>query len=99
MLKLVLYIFRATTGLLVFIGERPTPGINVGSDFVLLGLLNGRLYVEFNNNGGLHSLSATATSEQLYNDTQIHHVNFTFETGMFRLSVDSVEISLESKST
>lgn len=83
----------------MFIGERPTPGINVGSDFVLLGLLNGRLYVEFNNIGGIHSQSAIATSEQLYNDTQIHHVNFTFDTGMFRLLIDNVDVSLESKFT
>lgn len=98
MLKLVLDIFRATNGLFVFVGEHPTPGINVGSDFVLLGLLNGRLYVEFNNIGGIHSQSVTAMSEQLYNDTQIHHVNFTFDTGTFRLLVDNVEI-LESKFT
>ena len=90
--------FRATNGLFAFIGERLTPGINVGSDFVLLGLLNGQLYVEFNNIGGIHPQSVIATSEQLYNDTQIHHVNFTFDTGTFRLLVDN-QILLESKFT
>ena len=91
--------FRATNGLFAFVGERPTPGVNVGSDFVLLGLLNGQLYVEFNNIGGIHSQSVIATSEQLYNDTQIHHVNFTFDTGMVRLLVDNAEILLESTFT
>lgn len=65
----------------------------MGSDFILLGLLNGSVYLEFNNIGGLHSLSTIASSSQPYNDGELHQLNFTFNCGQFMLLVDSVDNS------
>lgn len=80
-------------GLFTYIGERPTPGVPVGSDFILLGLLNGSTYLEFNNIGGLHSLSTISSSSRLYNDGELHRLNFTFNRGQFVLTVDNTDES------
>lgn len=80
-------------GLFTYIGERPTPGVPAGSDFILLGLLNGNVYLEFNNIGGLHSLSIISTSSQLYNDGELHRLNFTFNREQFMLTVDNTDHS------
>lgn len=84
---------RTVDGLFVYVGERPTPGVTVGSDFILLGLLSGSVYLEFNNIGGLHSLSTISSSSQVYNDGQLHQLNFTFNRGQFILTVDGVDNS------
>ena len=73
--------------------------MNVGSDFVIVGLLDGQLYLEFNNLGGLatETTSVMGRSQQLYNDAEIHRLNFTFNAGEFELQVDGTDISVESK--
>ena len=53
---------RARDGLLAYMGERPASGAN--SDFILLGLLNGSIYLDI---GGHHSTSVISSSSQLYN--------------------------------
>ena len=85
---------RAVNGLFTYVGERPaSPGVTVNGDFILLGLLNGRVYLEFNNIGGLHSLSVVHSSSQLYNDGELHRLNFTFNGGRFMLTLDGTEDS------
>ena len=96
---LLCVISRAANGLFVFVGERLMSGVNVGSDFIVLGLLDGQVYLEFNNNGGFHFQSITARSQLLYNDAQLHSVNFTFSNGEFQLMLDNVDIPIESKFT
>ena len=71
--------------------------MGVGSDFIVIGLLDGQLYLEFNNLGGLNSNSVTARSQQLYNNAEVHRLNFTFNAGEFQLQVDGTDIPLESK--
>lgn len=79
-------------GLFTYVGERPaSPGVTVNGDFILLGLLNGRVYLEFNNIGGLHSLSVVHSSSQLYNDGELHRLNFTFNRGQFMLTLDGID--------
>ena len=65
----------------------------MNGDFVLLGLLNGSVYLEFNNNGGLHSLSVVHSSSQLYNDGELHRLNFTFNGRQFMLTLDGTNDS------
>ena len=86
---------RARNGLFTYIGEHSThaTGVPVGSDFILLGLLNGSVYLEFNNIGGLHSLSTITSSSHIYNDGELHELNFTFYRGQFTLLVDSADSS------
>ena len=67
------------------------------SDFVLIGLLNGHVYTEFNNIGSLRFQSINGTSQQLYNDGEIHQLNFTFNTGQLELLVDNSPVSLQGK--
>jgi hypothetical protein len=81
-------------GLFTYVGERPSSsGVTVNGDFILLGLLNGRVYLEFNNIGGLHALSVIHSSSQLYNDAEMHQLNFTFNRGRFMLTVDGTDES------
>ena len=81
-------------GLFTYIGEHPgSSGVNVNGDFILLGLLNGSVYLEFNNIGGLHSLSVVHSSSQLYNNGELHRLNFTFNRGRFRLTLDGTDDS------
>ena len=85
-------------GLFAYIGGRPTsPGVTVDGDFILLGLLNGSVYVEFNNIGGLHSLSTIFLSSQPFNDGELHQLNFTFNRGQFVLTVDNINSPPPSK--
>ena len=90
-LAIFLCTYRAMNGLFTYVGERPTPGVTVGSDFILLGLLNGSVYLEFNNIGGLHSLSTISSSSRLYNNGEVHQLNFTFNRGQFMLIVDNTD--------
>ena len=71
--------------------------MNVGSDFILVGLLDGQVYLEFNNIGGLGFQSVTARSQLLYNDGEVHQLNFTFNAGQFQLLLDNANVSVESK--
>ena len=85
---------RAMNGLFTYVGEHPgSSGVNVNGDFILLGLLNGSVYLEFNNIGGLHSVSVINSSSQLYNDGELHRLNFTFNGGRFMFTVDGTNYS------
>ena len=80
------------------IRDRENTVLGLGSDFILLGLLDGRIYLEFNNIGGLHSLSTTVSSSRRYNDGEAHQLSFTFNRGQFQLLLDSTDnIQVESK--
>ena len=91
-----MYIHRATNGLLAFLGDRPLSGIF--DSYAVIGLLNGRVFMSFNDFSGLPQQTIDGTSQELYNDGEIHRVNFTFDSGELGILVDNIAISLQRKS-
>ena len=65
--------------------------------YAVFGLLNGQVFMSFNDLGGLPERTINGTSQQLYNDGEIHRVNFTFDSGELGILVDNVAILLRGK--